>query len=191
MNNLKIETVKITDLKPHPKNPRIHPESGIEKLVKSIKEFGWTNPILASRDKYILAGHARLKAAQRAGLKEVPVIFLPLDGAKALAYLIADNRLQEETTWDNDLLAELVNELKNFDYDLELTGFDLEESNEIINGFTDEVDTGIKELKLKPFNKVHWLISIDLENMEGLEKMNQMMESLKEITGVEIEQSSN
>jgi ParB-like chromosome segregation protein Spo0J len=62
---VQVKTVKISELRPHPKNPRVHPDSAIEKLERSIKEFGWTNPILVSADGYILAGHARLKAAEK------------------------------------------------------------------------------------------------------------------------------
>jgi hypothetical protein len=101
---MEIKRVSIDELKPHPKNPRTHPDSAIEKLERSIKEFGWTNPILVSADGYVLAGHARLKAAKIAGIKEVPVIYLPLEGAKAEAYMIADNRLQEETEWNDNIL---------------------------------------------------------------------------------------
>jgi ParB-like chromosome segregation protein Spo0J len=57
--NMEIKIMPISELKPHPKNPRVHPDSAIEKLERSIKEFGWTNPILVSADGYILAGHAR------------------------------------------------------------------------------------------------------------------------------------
>lgn len=108
---MELKTVKIGELKLHPKNPRVHPESAIDKLVKSIKEFGWTNPVLASKDGVVLAGHARIKAAEKAGIEKIPVIYLPLEGAKADAYLIADNRLQDETDWDVSLLKDLVNDL--------------------------------------------------------------------------------
>lgn len=128
---MKVKKVNINDLKPHPKNPRVHPDSAIEKLERSIKEFGWTNPILVSRDGYILAGHARLKAAKKAGLEEVPVIYLPLEGAKAEAYLIADNKLQDETDWDEDMLKELINEIDSQGVDLTITGFDLDEIEEL------------------------------------------------------------
>jgi len=78
----------------------------------------------------VLAGHARLKAAKKAGMKEVPVIVLPLSGAKADAYMIADNRLQEDSDWDEELLAELVEELKD-QIDLAITGLEEKEINEI------------------------------------------------------------
>ncbi len=129
---MKVEKVNVDDLKPHPKNPRVHPDSAIEKLERSIKEFGWTNPILVSADGYILAGHARVKAAEKAGISEVPVIYLPLEGAKAEAYLIADNRLQDETDWDYEKLKDLLQELDTGELDLELTGFDMDEIEELI-----------------------------------------------------------
>lgn len=137
---MEIKTVKITDLKPHPRNPRIHPESAITKLVKSVQEFGWTNPILVSKDGYILAGHARLKAAEKAGLKEVPVIYLPLAGDKALAYMIADNKLQDETDWNYPDLKDLLQELDTGAFDIELTGFGLEEIEGLMTQF--HVDYG-------------------------------------------------
>ena len=121
---MQVKMVNIDALKAHPMNPRVHPESAIDKLECSIKEFGWTNPILVSADGYILAGHARLKAAKQAGLKEVPVIHLPLEGAKAEAYMIADNRLQEETSWDYEMLANNLNDIATKGLDVQITGFD-------------------------------------------------------------------
>lgn len=132
---MEIKTVKISELKPHPKNPRVHPDSAIDKLVRSIKEYGWTNPVLVSADGYVLAGHARLKAAEKAGIKEVPVIYLPLEGAKAEAYLIADNRLQDETDWDLPKLKDLLQELDTGELDLEITGFDMGEIEDLMAQF--------------------------------------------------------
>ena len=132
---MEIKTVKINELKPHPKNPRVHPDSAIDKLVRSIKEYGWTNPVLVSADGYVLAGHARLKAAEKAGISEVPVIYLPLEGARAEAYLIADNRLQDETDWDYEKLKDLLQELDTGEFDLELTGFDMDEIEELMTQF--------------------------------------------------------
>lgn len=124
---MRIEKVGVNELRPHPKNPRVHPDSSIRKLERSIREFGWTSPILVSADGYILAGHARLKAAKAAGVKEVPIIRLPLKGAKAEAYMIADNRTQEETDWDKEKLKDLLDELDKQETDLTLTGFDIDE----------------------------------------------------------------
>ncbi len=109
---MQIEQVKVGDLQPHPKNPRIHPDSLIEKLVKSIERFGWASPILATKEYEILAGHARWKAAREAGRETVPVVVLPLEGKQAEAYLLADNKVQEGGYWDtgklNDVLLRLI-----------------------------------------------------------------------------------
>jgi DNA modification methylase len=126
-----VKSVKIKDLKPHPKNPRVHPDSALDKLMKSIGQFGFTNPVLASKDGIILAGHARCKAAQKSGIEEVPVIFLDLEGADADAYLIADNKIQEETSWEKETLADLIKELQGLDYDVSFTGFSPPEIDEL------------------------------------------------------------
>ena len=133
---MEIKKVNISELKPHPKNPRVHPDSAIEKLERSIKEYGWTNPVLVSADGYVLAGHARLKAAEKTGIKEVPVIYLPLEGAKAEAYLIADNRLQDETDWDMELLELELEELEDM-----FTGFSEEEKEVIFNASDVDIDS--------------------------------------------------
>lgn len=130
---MNLKTVKIAELKPHPKNPRQHPDSAIAKLTRSIQEFGWTNPVLVSKDGFVLAGHARLKAAENAGITEVPVIQLDLEGAKADAYLIADNKTQDLTDWDLPLLKDLLQELDTGEFDIEITGFDSKEIADLIN----------------------------------------------------------
>lgn len=132
---MKIETVSINQLKPHARNPRIHPDHAIDKLVRSIEEFGWTNPVLVSEDGLILAGHARVKAAKKAGIKEVPVIRLPLSGDKATAYMIADNKLQDETDWDMPALKDLLEELDTGAFDMDITGFDELEIEDLMTQF--------------------------------------------------------
>jgi DNA modification methylase len=129
---VEIKMVNPNELKPHPQNPRVHPDSALEKLGRSIEEFGWTSPILISADGFVLAGHARLKAALAAGIAEVPVIYLDLEGAKAEAYMIADNKLQEETSWDMPLLKDLLESLEGAAVDLELTGFGVDELLKIL-----------------------------------------------------------
>lgn len=137
---LKVEQWKTEDLAKHlhPKNPRIHPAGAIDKLVKSIKEFGWTNPVLMDKDNRVLAGHARIAAAQKAGVETIPVIKLPLSGPKADAYVIADNRLHQDTMWDPPLLADMLTELAANLGDLTVTGFDKLELDKILNPIPDE-----------------------------------------------------
>jgi DNA modification methylase len=153
---MEIEIVKINKLKPHPKNPRIHPDSAIDKLVKSIKEYGWTNPVLVSKDGFVLAGHARLKAAKKAGLDEVPVIYLPLSGNKAEAYMIADNKLQDETDWDTLKLKDLLSELDTGEFDIGITGFDEDEIEDLMTQFyePDEKDDEVPEIPEEPITKL-------------------------------------
>lgn len=136
---MEVKMVRTGKLKPHPRNPRIHPNSAIEKLEVSIREFGWTNPILVSADGYILAGHARLKAAKKAGIEEVPVIYLPLSGTEAEAYMIADNKLQEETFWDFTQLKQMLPELIKSDVVAVLAaGFEGPEIDNILKKFEEE-----------------------------------------------------
>lgn len=146
---MKIKHMKADILKPHPKNPRIHPDSAIDKLERSIKEFGWTNPILISADGFVLAGHARLKAAKQAGLEEVPVVELPLEGQKAEAYMIADNRLQEEASWDYEMLANNLNDINAKGLDVQITGFDtsfIDDMSQAYNAYGDALEENQKTI---------------------------------------------
>lgn len=136
-----VKTVPLDTLKPHPRNPRRHSASAIAKLAAAIKEYGFTQPILVSADGYILAGHTRLKAAKEAGLSEVPVIELPLSGDKAIAYMIADNRLQDETDWAFSELADLLLDLDASNFDLSLTAFDSEEIEKMMHWTPADIPT--------------------------------------------------
>ncbi len=147
---LQVEYVALSCIKPHPGNPRTHPPEAIGKLVKSMKVFGWTNPILTTQKGQILAGHARLKAAQDAGLKEVPIIRLPLNSPEAELYMIADNKLQDETEWNWPKLGDLFGECDVGNVDLEASAFDLSDIEGLVNGLDDksggEAQAGPKEI---------------------------------------------
>ena len=170
---MELKQVKITELKPHPRNPRIHTDSAIDKLVKSINEFGWTNPVLVSDDGFVLAGHARLKAAEKAGLTHVPVLELPLSGARADAYMIADNKLQELTEWNIPNLKDLLSELDTGELDMELTGFNQDEREELLAGLHEphDIDKLLLGLDLTDaIEKPIWaVIRTKAENQEVLE----------------------
>ncbi|MGI5873020.1 MAG: site-specific DNA-methyltransferase [Bacillota bacterium] len=140
--NLTIEYVPIGQLKPFDGNPRKISDKGLEKLQRSVEEFGFVNPVLAQRGtNTIIAGHQRLKAAKAAGLTEVPVVWLDMDDMTAKAYNIADNRLQDEAEWDFAPLADLLTELDTGAFDLTLTGFDDVELAKMMNYSPD----GVKE----------------------------------------------
>lgn len=180
---MRLETAKIIDLKPHPKNPREHPDSAITKLSRSIKEFGWTNPILVSEEGYVLAGHARLKAAEKAHLTEVPIIRLPLSGKKAEAYMVADNKLQDLTGWDFPKLKDLLEELGTGDFDVEITGFGLKEIGDLVAQFhvpaqgltdDDEVPEALESIcKVGDLWQLgdHRLLCGDATKMENVERL--------------------
>jgi hypothetical protein len=127
---LLIEWRTPTDLRPDPKNSKIHTPKQIGQVVKSIVEFGWTNPILIDEADNVLAGHARLLAGKELKLAEVPTIRLAhMTQAQKRAYLIADNKLAENAKWDRKLLAlehEAI-QLLDPEFDLTLSGFELDE----------------------------------------------------------------
>src|SRR3954469_15296300 len=103
--NLTIEWLPLDDLKPDPRNPRVHGARQIRQIARSIESFGFNDPILIDRDNRILAGHGRVLAMQHLRREEVPVIRAEhLSPEQAAAYAIADNRLAELATWDDRLL---------------------------------------------------------------------------------------
>jgi len=129
---MQIEEVRIDEISNHPTNPKIHPDTQIKLLQKSIKRFGWTNPVILAADNTILAGHARVKAAIAAGNDTVPCIRTKLTGKEADAYLVADNRLTEIAQYNRDVLAELLSDLPK---DLvDLTGFDSVQVDALLSG---------------------------------------------------------
>jgi len=129
----------IDQLKPYERNPRTHTPEQIRKIAASLLEYGWTNPILVDSDLGIIAGHGRLLAARELGISFVPAIELShLTEAQKRAYVIADNRLALDAGWDEELLAEEMQALDDLDFNLELTGFDLDELGSLIEEETTE-----------------------------------------------------
>jgi ParB-like chromosome segregation protein Spo0J len=122
--DIQIQRWPIERLKPYEGNARTHSNAQINQIAASMKEFGWTNPILVDGDG-IIAVHARLLAAQKLGMKEVPVIVLAhLNEVQRRALVIADNQLALNAGWDEELLRVELAILHEGDYDLELLGFD-------------------------------------------------------------------
>jgi site-specific DNA-methyltransferase (adenine-specific) len=144
MSDLEVKYLSVNDLVPYANNPRTHSEKQVTQVASSIKEFGFNNPILLDEGKGIIAGHGRLAAAKKLGLESVPTITLKgLTEAQRKAYVIADNKLTENSEWDYDLLAVEVERLKELDFDLDLTGFDDDELETllkptVVEGLTDE-----------------------------------------------------
>ena len=123
--NYGIERVNISALSGFTGNPRTHSDAQIDQIAASIREFGWTNPILVDADNTIIAGHGRLAAASRLGLEQVPVIRLGhLSAAQRKALVIADNQLALNAGWDEGALSSLIRELDAEKFELDLLGFD-------------------------------------------------------------------
>lgn len=127
-------TFPVADLIPYARNSRTHNEEQIAQIMASIKEFGFTNPILIGSDNVIIAGHGRLLAAQRLGLTEVPVICLPdLTETQRKALVIADNKIALNAGWNEEMLALEMKELEESDFNLDILGFSEDELKELEN----------------------------------------------------------
>jgi len=139
-----VEMLGLDALIPYANNTRTHSEEQVAQVAASIKEFGFTNPVLVDADNGIIAGHGRVLAARKLGLAEVPCIRLAhLDERQKRAYIIADNKLALNAGWDDELLALELGALKDDGFDIGLTGFSEEEIAalvvpEVIEGQTDE-----------------------------------------------------
>lgn len=144
MSQLSVNYVSTDDLIPYAMNSRTHSDTQVDQVAASIKEFGFTNPILVDDLNVIIAGHGRLMAAKKLGLHEVPTITLGnLTEAQRKAYVIADNKLALNAGWDDQALQAELERLQELDFDLELTGFDADElakllEPEQVEGLTDE-----------------------------------------------------
>lgn len=120
----------IKELKPYKKNAKKHPKTQVEQIANSIKEFGFTQPVLIDKDNNVVAGHGRVLGAKKAGLKEVPTLCLDdLTEEQIKAYRLADNKLNE-SEWDIELLDQEARELLESDVDISLFGFDSPMSDE-------------------------------------------------------------
>ena len=116
------------------KNARTHSTEQVEKIIGSIKKYGWTNPILLDESGQVIAGHGRLLAAEKIGFDPVPTItLLGLTDAEKKAYRLADNKLPLDAGWDNDLLTMELGDLLAEGFDLTLTGFSAEEIDNMLN----------------------------------------------------------
>ena len=135
-----IKNVKVSDLKPYGKNARTHSAEQVAQIMQSIKEFGFTNPLLIDSNYNLIAGHGRLEAIKRLNkvdFAKMPILELPcvicegLSEAQIKALVIADNKIALNAGWDLDLLADELRELDSIGFDLDLTGFDKDEISEL------------------------------------------------------------
>jgi ParB-like chromosome segregation protein Spo0J len=143
--SLKIQYLSIDELVPYARNPRTHSEEQIAQIAASIREFGFTNPILIDGKNGIIAGHGRFAAAKELGFDQVPCIDLShLTEEQKRALVIADNKLALNGGWNEDLLRLELTDLKELGTNLELTGFDAMELADIMLG---------KDVEFKEFDE--------------------------------------
>ena len=146
LRNLQIQIRPVDSLLPYVRNARTHAEEQVAQVAGSIMEFGWTNPILVGGDGVIIAGHARLLAARKLGIAEVPVIVLDhLTETQRRALVLADNKLALNAVWDEDMLRVELESLKDDNFNLDIVGFTDEELNVLLvdpeqtnSGLTDD-----------------------------------------------------
>lgn len=160
---LTIQYKSVDKLIPYVNNSRTHSPEQIKQVASSIREFGFTNPILIDADGGIIAGHGRLQAAQLLGLKEVPTIQLKdLTESQKKAYIIADNKLALNAGWDEELLKLELQSLDDKDWGL--TGFNPDELNVLMNGWESDID--VKEKHGDNLDGINSLIRIQVEPEE-------------------------
>jgi len=145
---MNVQLKAISDIKPYSRNPR--KKKNINKVVESIKQFGWQQPIVVDRAGVIIAGHSRYEAAKILECKEIPVLIADLPPEKAKAYRIADNKTNEYSEWDFSLLHKEFTDLLDFNTDLELTGFDTKELEDFLTFDKEEDVAKIKTEKSCP-----------------------------------------
>jgi DNA modification methylase len=179
---MKIEIADINSIQPYINNPRKLKDSAIDKVAMSIKEYGFRQPIVVDANRIIVVGHTRYRASKKLGLKEVPITIAEnLTQEQINAYRIADNRTNEEAEWDLELLKTEIKELELADFNLDLTGFDEDQLNNMLfeekQGLTDEDE--VPEAPEEPITKLgdiwklgkHKLICGDSTILNNYEKL--------------------
>jgi DNA modification methylase len=181
---MQVEQRKIESLIPYVNNSRTHSDEQVAQIAASVREFGWTNPILVDGKNGIIAGHGRLAAARKLKLTEVPVIVLDhLTEAQKKALVIADNKLASNAGWDDEMLRLELGDLQEMGFDATIAGFTTEELDallsvtEITDGLTDEDD--VPEAPEEPTTRLgdvwvlgqHRLMCGDSTSIDAVEKL--------------------
>ena len=180
---MQIKIVSVEKLIPYVKNSRTHSDGQVAQIAASIKEFGWTNPILVDGESGVIAGHGRLLAARKLGQKEVPVIELAhMTESQKRAYVIADNQLAMNAGWDTTLLSLELADLKEQGFEMDVLGFDPKELDKLlepeqVDGLTDE--DAVPEAPVEPKTKLgdiyqlgnHRLMCGDSTSIDAVEKL--------------------
>jgi ParB-like chromosome segregation protein Spo0J len=180
---IKIDWRAPNSLKPYSKNARSHPDDQIQKIANVIKEVGWTKPIVIDEKGMILAGHGALLAAKLLALAVVPcVVKAGLSAAQKRAYVLADNRVAEDSTWNIGVLGEELAALTAVGFDLSLTGFDPDELGARASGQA----SGVTEIETSELHDRFW-ISIRGPLKSQAKALQALRKATAGIEGVQVE----
>jgi ParB-like chromosome segregation protein Spo0J len=167
---MKIEQLPTADLIPYARNTRTHSPEQVAQIAGSIREFGFTNPILIDADNGIIAGHGRVMAASKLGLAKVPCIRLAhLTDTQKRAYIIADNKLALNAGWDEEMLGMELADLREADFDFDVMGFDAEEielalnPGEVVSDPQKEWEDGMPEFEQEDKSGIRCVIHFETE----------------------------
>ncbi len=161
-----LKLIDIDELIPYANNARTHDKEQINKLRSSLREFGFVNPVLVDKDKNIIAGHGRVMAAREEGIKKVPCVLVEhLTDAQKKAYILADNRLALDAGWDEEILALELETLKEMDFNIDFTGFDAAEIEDLFSRIHDkntedddfDIDKALEEEAVSKLGDI-WLL---------------------------------
>lgn len=167
---MQITQRKTSELIPYSNNTRTHSEEQVQQIASSIKEFGFTNPILLDENNGIIAGHGRLMGAKLLNIDEVPTITLSgLSEAQIKAYIIADNKLALNAGWDEELLKVEIEGLQDMNFNIDLLGFNNDELSDILNVSIEVDDECVKDLSDEVGDGFELIIECESElNLEEL-----------------------
>ena len=170
--NLAVVERRLGEIKPDPRNPRMHSAGQVAKIAASITAFGFNNPILVDADGVVVAGEGRLRAARELGLAVAPVIVLGhLTPGQRRGFQLADNRIALDAGWDEELLASVLRDLEEIDFDLALTGFSAGELEGFVALSLEAIAVGLPDLasgERQPFQKMTFVLHDRQAEMVGM-----------------------
>lgn len=175
------KTIDTSSLVPYARNSRTHSAEQIAQIAASIREFGFLNPIIVDGDNGIIAGHGRVLAAQKLGLSELPVIEAGhLSDTQRRAYIIADNKLAMNAGWDDEMLRVELDALGADGFDLELTGFSIDEVSKLF-----DESKGISIEEDLDYNAIDQII-VKFDPEKRIDVINAVSNAIKEIHGASV-----
>jgi len=180
----KVERWPLDRLIPYAQNARTHSDEQVEQIAASIREFGFTNPVLIDDAGGIIAGHGRVLAARKLGIAEVPVMAaIGWSETQKRAYVIADNKLTENAGWDSTLLASEIGSLSAEDFDVSLTGFSPDEIDGLLSGGSLAV---VREMQTSEVSDRFW-ISLRGPLAHQAKALDAVKAAMGEVHGIEVD----